>query len=318
MVGPDGYGKSRLIRQFAHVRHSEPDLTGGVWLAAPPTTSVSVVARQVAMALSVTLIDAKTVDEAVERVGYAIADRGPVLVVIDGLREVDPEVSAVVDRWVRLAPQAQFVVSSPARLRSRGEVAYEIGPLDMPDDPLDRHADAIRLLAMRARPLSTSFAIGGGVEVARLLEAVGPKPRAIRLLAGLVDRLERGQLLEALTGESARDLNEVAWETLDEDEQAVLAVCAMHWGSFEAVEPPVAASHIDVHRTLHELDRRGWLRVAPDPAAPDVRRYALDAALRKFVRRRYPRERIEAIRQQRSLHLIRECEAWSGSPVPLP
>lgn len=313
VVGAEGYGKSRLIRQFAHVRRAGGTLTGGVWLAAPSTTSVAVVTRALASALQVPLLHARTVEDAVERVGYAISDLGPCLVVLDGLRTADPQVGEALERWLRLAPEARFVVSAPDRLRARGEVAYRVGPMEQPADPADRHADAVRLLAGRGRALTSTFSVGEGETVSRLLDAVEAKPRSIRLLAGVADRMSLEAVDEALQG--GAELHDVAWDVLDAGEKAVLAVCAMHWGSFEAVEAPPGAPDVDVHGVLDSLDRRGWLRVAPDPAAPDVRRYALAPGLRAFVRRRMGAEELARVRQHRSRGLVRECERWFAASI---
>ncbi len=310
VVGPDGSGKSRLIRQFALLRRADPSVTGGVWLAAPAATSVGAVVRTVAIALGLRLDLARTVEEARQRVGYALADRGPCLVVVDGLRAPDPDVARTVEAWMRLAPEARFVVSAPERLRSRGEVAYAIGDLGLPSGPGDRQADAWRLFASRAHTISTTFAAESSRGAGELVTAVGGSPRAIRLLAGLVDRLTLDELRSALTGPRARPLREVAWSALDGGERAVLAVCALHQGSFEAVEAPASAPRVDVHEVLEQLDQRGWLRVSPNPSAPDVRRYALAPGLRSFVRDHTDRDTLASLRAQRSRHLLGEGEAW--------
>lgn len=364
VLGEEGTGTSRLCRQLAQVRRAEADLAGGVWLATAPAPSVAGVVGCIAEALSVGLADAAVEEDAVRRIGYALATRGRTLVVLDGLTSPEPGVGRAVEAWMRLAPATTFVVASDARLRIRGEVAYALGPLGMPDAGVSaRHADAVRMFASRARAISATFSVGSGDEIAQLVAAVGAYPRTIRLLAGIADRVPVHAQREALgglapptsvpralgltTGAASISLAAVqvlAWDALTPEERSVLAVCAMHRGSFEAIElppglPGVGAQQVlleagdeaaaegegaeeleivppkDIHEVLESLDRRGWLRVAPDPSASGVLRYAVAPDVRRFVRRRYPPEGILKIERERDASLIRECRTWSAAVV---
>ncbi|HHO49841.1 MAG TPA: hypothetical protein ENK18_02970 [Deltaproteobacteria bacterium] len=365
VLGEEGTGTSRLCRQLAQVRRAEADLIGGVWLAIAPVSTVAGVVGCLAEALSVGLADAAVEEEAVRRIGHALATRGRTLVVLDGLTRPDPGVGRAVETWMRLAPATIFVVASDVRLRIRGEVAYALGPLGMPDAGVSaRHADAVRMYASRARAISATFSVGSGDEIARLIASVGAYPRAIRLLAGAVDRVPVSVQREALAGiepptpvpralgistdmasVTLASVQEIAWGALTPEERSVLAVCAMHQGSFEAIELPPGlpgageqqvlleagagdggaedegAEELeitpprDIHQILESLDRRGWLRVAPDPSASGVLRYAVAPDVRRFVRRRYPPEGIVKIVRERDALLIREFRGWSAAVI---
>ncbi|MBX2802453.1 MAG: tetratricopeptide repeat protein [Myxococcales bacterium] len=316
VVGAEGVGKSRLVRQLAHVRRSDATLTGGVWLATPASTSVASVVRRVAEALGVDLADAPQADDAVTQVGHALADRGPTLLALDGLRTHDPAVAAAVEAWTTLAPEATLVVSAARRLAVRGEVAYEVGPLSLVETEGVRYTDAVRMFTRRARGVSATFGVGSGDEVARLIAAVGARPRAIRLLAGVADRVEVAALLATLPSEAdLAAVSTLAWEALTDSERAVLATCAMHQGGFEAIAPPPGFTDDDVHQLLADLDRRGWLRVAPDPSAPDLRRYMVAPELRGFIRRNYPDSGLAEIRAHRDASLLEEGLGWLQSSV---
>lgn len=307
VVGPMGVGKSRLIRHFARARAADGRFGGGVWLCRVDVPTVGALCRATAWALQVPLDGGATATAAVEQLGFAIASRGALLLVIDGM-EPTPEIGAAIDGWLRTAPKLTCVVNASNHLRTRGEVVYEVRPLALPRREGVRHDEAVRIYTTHARGVDEDFTVDDPMIVAEIVERVEGLPLAIRLLAGVVDRLPPDQQVERLRGGllHPENLLDPVLDLLDPDEWRVLVGCSALPGSFDVHALDDAGA--DAPQVVERLERRGLLRAHPDLGAPQVQRYAVEVAVRTLVLARLPEEERQALRERRANALVRACE----------
>lgn len=306
VVGPYGVGKSRLVRHFARARAADGRFAGGVWLCRVDASTVGSLCRATAWALQVPLDGGATATAAVEQLGFAIASRGALLLVIDGM-DPTPEVAAAIDGWLRTAPKLTCVVNTARHLRTRGEVVYEVRPLAVRGRGT-RHDEAVRIYTTHARGVDEDFTVDDPAMVAEIVQRVEGLPLAIRLLAGVVDRLPPDQQLERLRAGQLHpgNLLDPVLDLLDPDEWRVLVACSALPGSFDVRALDDAGA--DSPRLVERLERRGLLRAHPDLGAPQVHRYAVEVAVRRLVLGRLPEEERQALRERRATALVRACE----------
>lgn len=128
--------------------------------------------------------------------------------------------------------------------------AIALGPLALPPENADLievcTADAVRLLLAKGRELAPGFAEGEGEarllgEIARHLEGL---PLALEIAAAMAARKGARALAEALRDAAPAAPSSAAhvplclvrlWPLLDEEEQTVLAQCAVFEASFSLV-----------------------------------------------------------------------------------
>ncbi|MCA9491439.1 MAG: tetratricopeptide repeat protein [Myxococcales bacterium] len=319
IVGPVGVGKSRLCRQFAQTRSGDERFPGGVWFVRPGEPRVEAVVRAVANVLGVPLDEAKTLSEAVHRVGYALSYRGRMLLVLDHLplQGTDADLPTLLDTWMRTARHASFVLHTDIRWGLPGEVAYVVRPLPSPTADTARHADAVRMFATRARMVDGDFSLDDPTIVAEITALVGGLPLSIRMLAGFVDRVPAEQQLELIrVGQlDPDDLLTGILHHLDPAERRVLATCCALPGSFEAGLLGVRDERgepVPSEDVLEMLLRRGLLRRATDPEAPQIVRYAVERDVRNHVLADLPMEELRSLRDLRSRTLVAACERWAS------
>ena len=242
VVGPGGTGKTRVARHFARQGMEAWLAAGGVWfcdLAA--AADVTGVLAAVAGALGVPLERTREDDGAIDQVGFAIAGRGRVLLLLDNAEQVLDPVRRVLRRWMDLASAALFVVTTRERLRLPGEGVLELGPLPEPE--------AVRLFRERARAVRADFVVSPSVAptISRIVRQLDGIPLAVELAAARVSVLAPEQILHRLserfkllrgkgaTGRQAtlRAAIEWSWNLLEPAEQAGLAQISVFRGSFD-------------------------------------------------------------------------------------
>jgi predicted ATPase/class 3 adenylate cyclase/Tfp pilus assembly protein PilF len=237
LLGPGGTGKTRLVLRYARARLG--DWSGGVWFCdLSDARSLDGVFFAVARALDVRL----GADDPALQLGRAIAGRGHCLVVLDNFEQVAEHAAATLGRWLDMAAEAVFAVTSRERLHLAGEEVHQVEPL-----PLEN--DAIELFALRARARRPDFRLDGAsrdsvAEVVRLLDGL---PLAIELAAARVGVLspaqlaarmrDRFRLLAGARGTSARQATlraaiDWSWQLLTPWEQEALAQCSVFEGGF--------------------------------------------------------------------------------------
>ncbi|MCB9695382.1 MAG: protein kinase [Alphaproteobacteria bacterium] len=242
LKGMGGAGKTRLSLEVA--RELGPELPGGSWFVELATATD---AAQVCAAVSAALQVPAGSKDLVHQLGRAIAYRGRALFVLDNVEQVVDALPATLGRWLDLAPEAIFVVSSRVTPRLLGEEVVEIGPLSV--------EAAVDLFVDRSpRPPAE----GERALVARLVEELEYLPLAIELAAVrtrvmTVERIRRhlGDRLRLLSG-GGRDRPdrqrsmaaslEASWELASPAARAALCQLAVFEGGFtlEAAEGVVS------------------------------------------------------------------------------
>ncbi|GMU58638.1 MAG: hypothetical protein AMXMBFR34_04010 [Myxococcaceae bacterium] len=205
LLGPGGTGKTRLSLQFGQQLVSwfqgvgeRGRRRGGVWFCdLTEATDVDSIAGAVARALSVPLVPG----DPVKQLGHAILARGEVLLVLDNFEQIVAHASDTIERWMRAAPQARFVVSSRELLRVPEETVFEVPPLRTPkEQETPRSSEAVELFIERARAVRagwepTQADVTAIAEVVRQLDGL---PLAIELAAARMSVLSPAQLVQRL------------------------------------------------------------------------------------------------------------------------
>jgi predicted ATPase len=285
LLGPGGTGKTRLATRYA--RAWLGDYPGGAWFCElAEARSQEGLLAAVAHALDVPL----TREEPVAQLGRAIEGRGACLVILDNFEQAVEHADATLGRWLELAPEACFVVTSRERLQLRGEDAMEVEPLSV-------DAEAVELFELRARAQGRGFQLGEENEpaVRELVRLLDGLPLAIELAAArtrvlspqaLLGRMaDRFAVLAGARGARQRQATlraaiDWSWELLAPYEQAALAQASVFAGGFtlqgaEAVLDlsayPEAPWVLDVVQALTDKSLlRTW---TPERSAP---RHAID------------------------------------------
>ncbi|MEW6430523.1 MAG: protein kinase [Myxococcota bacterium] len=266
LLGPGGTGKTRLSLQFGQQLVSYFEAAGergrrrgGVWFCdLTEATDVDSICGAVARALSVPLVPG----DPVRQLGHAILARGEVLLVMDNFEQVVGCASETVEKWMRAAPQARFVVSSRELLRVPEETVFEVPPLRTPKEQEVASAsasEAVQLFVERARAVRPNWEpieadVAAIAEVVRQLDGM---PLAIELAAARMSVLSPSQLVQRLPrrfdllvdrrGATERQATlrgaiDWSWRMLTPAEASAMAQLSVFRGGFsaEAVEAVVS------------------------------------------------------------------------------
>ncbi len=317
--GERGVGKSALGRDFARQERETYATGGGCWLVLPTSRSLHGLLRAMSVALDIPLAYAPTLPQAVRRLGAGLASRGAILLVIDPIDPGAEGVREALCTWRQMAPEARLVVHSAAPLKGMGEVIYRVRPLALPTKDEPEKTDAIRLYVLGARRVDPDFELDDLLAVSVVVNEVAGNPLAVRLLAGLCDRLPPSlQAQRLLSGELASGgVLELVWDELDSTERAVLEACAIYPGGFEVggahallYDDPDAPAPDELSEVLERLERRGLLRMAADLGSPEVRRFALDDRVREWAITALEPQRAATLRRRFAHRVLSVCEPW--------
>jgi predicted ATPase len=284
--GPAGMGKTRLALEVA-VAWAAAHPSEGVWLCELASSrDLTAVCGAVSRALEAPVAAGKKNAGMVERIGRILAAQGPSLFVADNLEQVIAEATPALDRWVRMAPEVRFLITSRERTRLPGEVSYELAPLSLPssDDP-EQASEAVELFVDRvlAQRRAAAPAQEGAAAVASLVRKLEGIPLAIELAAARADVLGVSGMLGRLQsrldllaggarGVSARQATlrsaiEWSWDLLDEAERVALARCSVFRGGFSIeAASAVLGDPVRALDWIQSLRDKSLLRAIPGAA----------------------------------------------------
>ncbi len=315
ILGPGGMGKTRLATHFGSTLLNSQQLwRGGVWLCVlTEATTAGDICHVVGQALGVDLTHGGNEGEPAEQIGRALAGRGQVLLILDNMEHLMRHASATLGRWMALAPDTRFLVTSREAMRLPGEWVLDLAPLGLPaDDERSLEAisrsDAVRLFVQRAQAAQGHFALTAEEaplvsEIVRRLDGIA---LAIELAAARTPVMGVAQIRERLSRRfellragrrdaSARQTTlrgaiDWSWNLLEPAERQALAQCSVFRGGFtlEAAEavlalPPDSPDVLDV---IQSLRGKSLLRTAPTGDLAGERRLALYESVREYASER--------------------------------
>jgi serine/threonine protein kinase/predicted ATPase/Tfp pilus assembly protein PilF len=297
LVGAGGMGKTRLAVRYGW--QSVGDWPGGVWFCdLTEARSLDGIASAMAGPLRVELGRG----DPIEKLGHAVAGRGTCLIVLDNFEQIVGLAAKTVGRWVEIAPQARFLVTSRERLGlGDRERTQGVEPLSL--------EQSLELFEARARWLRPGLRlIGPEIESAReIVRLADGMPLAIELAAARMRVMSAAQIatqmrkrFQLLTGgRSARHETiavaiDSSWELLSPWERAAWAKCAVFEGGFtlEAAEGvldlsawPGAPWVVDVMQSLLEKSLlRSWApRMEPGEGSRETR-FGMYVSLHEYAR----------------------------------
>lgn len=334
VVGPPGMGKTRLALRYAETcglpKTMICDLSGA--------KTGSDLASSVARALSKPLLRDDG-DDATRRehTGDALAEAGPLLLILDNFETLAKEATPLVEEWCAIAPEAFVLVTSRIKLGIGGERVLDLPPLELETDAVDLFLERAGAGANRAT-------------VAELVRALDGIPLAIELAAARSRVLGPEKLLARLQAKRAssdvlatlRAAIDSSWDLLSARERSVFKQCSVFQGefTFDAIEEIVVPANdvndarplLDIVAALHDkslirsdVDANANARLsmyasireyaaekeatAPDPhLAERHRRYYLrlaGAAFARYAKRGDAHSRSELAAQKENLLAIK-------------
>lgn len=329
VVGFGGMGKTRLAQQFAWEQREAWAGAGGAWFVdLTQARSVDEVCKAVGRALDVVVpVDASS-DATVTHAGRTLKSLGRALVVLDNFEQVAPFAAQTVGRWLELAPDVRFVVTSRESLRLPEEHVHPLAPLAVGPD-----SDAVRLFLARAeaaglpRPVPAAD-LATIAEICRKLEG---HTLAIQLAAARLPQLSPQELLEKLQARfevlGGRDPSkgrhgtlwnaiDWSWQLLSGAEQLAFAQLSVFRGGFtpESAEAVLELSQVaDAPRpfaALEALHRKSLLTHFASPDAPRELRLTMLESLADFATEKL--EALHAVAAARERHAAHYLELGRG------
>ena len=323
VTGVGGVGKTRVGYAVAQaVRDAFPD--GVVLVSLAPATDPDLVVPTIGRALGLSAVEGL---DPVEAVAEHLRSR-KVLVVADNfehLLDAAPQVA----RLVALCPRLTLLVTSRTTLRVRGELHYQLAPLDLPGEDATSadvvaESAAVSLFADRARAVQPDFVVddANAAAVARICRRLAGIPLAIELAAARAHLMSASAIWERLdkvmAGAGARDLptrqrtmrSAIDWsyQLLAPDEQALFRSLAAFHGGFtlDAVEA-VVPDRLDTLALLEDLV--GHSLVLRDADHPGIVRFQLLEPVAQFAAELLVDEEERAARDAHLAYFLELAEA---------
>jgi serine/threonine protein kinase/predicted ATPase len=327
IFGAGGTGKTRLAKRYGALKVDKFSKNGGgVWFAdLTEASSLEDVSTAIGEALDVPLVGDPN-DDGVSRIGQALEARGRMLLILDNFEHVAQHGAETIGRWLELAPESSFLVTSRELLLVAGEAHHALSPLP--------EAEGIALFENRAKAARTNFTLTGNerpwvAEIVRRLDGI---PLAIELAAARVGVLSLEKLLERLSAtfqvlggggrsvvprhRTMRNAIDWSWNLLDPEEQSALAQASVFAGGFslEAAEETIdlsehAGSVLDV---LQALRNKSLIRADEAPGFPGEMRFNMYGTIREYASEKLDALGLRAPTEARHTKFyLREAERWS-------
>lgn len=341
IFGPAGTGKTRLAEAFGarSVAEFAGAGSGGVWMCElAEARSLEALCSGLGRVLSIPPSPTRSANDAISRLGDAIAARGPILLILDNFEQLVDVGASALAAWVAAAPDLHLVVTSREQLRLDGENRLELGPLSLPDGAkAPESSEAVQLFVDRVKRIDPQFTLdpSNSSDVATLVRRLEGIPLAIELAASRVELLGVGGLLQQLDqrldllSRGARDGAQRhatlrgaigwSWDLLDVAERSVLAQCAVFRGGFgaeAATEVLFAGEEHETLSVLQSLREKSLLRkyAAESDNAPP--RFSLYESVRAFADEKLGdgAERREVEQRHRD-YFLQSTESWADDVV---
>ena len=247
LSGPPGVGKSTVARASARrLLVGNRRMQGGVWwIACDDVFDEARLCQAIASLLSVQ--EAHSADAAWATVGFAIATRGPIRIVLDGCDGFDPSANAALDELADQAAELEILVTRRVATAVGTDGALELEPLTVP-----RRADGLAsspvgvLFARNVARVVPGFVLNAenSAPVLALLRGLRGLPGAICLAAAQVNARDPiasvAQLVATLPAVGAQRLTSLddaaldwAWRQAHEAERQLLAGASLFHGGFD-------------------------------------------------------------------------------------
>ncbi len=291
LVGGPGEGKSRIACAYAlEHAHRYP---GGVWFTdLDGCTGEHALATSLASSLGLSLAH----HDPAQQLGWILAGYDQALIVLDNFERAPKNAALTLGRWMGMAPNAQFLVTSRSALNLNGETAVQIDSLS--------NLAAIELFAERAKEHNPGFELTrhSRASISNIVRRIGACALAIELVAARCGALTPQQISDDLNAKHAlrrpgaranqhAPLGESvqwAWRQLDTATQAALGQCVVFSGGFdlEAAEAVVDLSPWPVSPPVVALlGRLCRLRLVQQVRlSSEHTRYTIAEPIRAFVR----------------------------------
>jgi predicted ATPase/Tfp pilus assembly protein PilF len=299
--GTGGAGKTRLALCYAG-QQDRPSTFCDLSHAATLDSMLT----QVASALE--LETRATSEENVRELGKKIRARGAELFIFDNFEQLTEVGATVIADWLRLAPQARFLVTSREKLSLSSEAGMELSPMPVPkaseSTEAIARAESVELFIDRVQLYRPELTINddNAGKIRDLIERVEGLPLAIELAAARYDALGIDGVMRRISEpmtflvRAPRDAparhatlrNAIAWswDLLDAHEQRALAECAVFCGGFftEAAEAILTAPpNRSVLEVLEALRSKSLLRAETPNEAKHEMRFSMLASIRDFA-----------------------------------
>ena len=332
IIGTGGTGKSRLAVHYGVRELGRWLAFGGVWFCPlVEARSVEDMVAQVARVLDVSLegLDSDLEDAAVLRIGWALAGRGQVLLILDNFEQLDASASKVLGLWLDLASELSLIVTSREALRIPRERLLRLEPLD--------EEDAVQLFEDRGRSVRPDLALNEAeLSVVRQIVArVDRIPLAVELAAARVAILPPQKILERLSqrfrllrgrAEGRGTLEGTiawSWDLLKPYEQEAMWQCTAFRGGFrlEAAEEVLDLSRHEgdpwVLDVLEALREKSLLTFGRQIDRTDEARFVILESIREYAASKAPPggswEAVLARHAQSTLaHAEEKAQLWEG------
>jgi len=341
LVGPAGVGKTRLALRAAARELPRCGHDGGVWLVeCLGAEDGAGLIRLVGLMLGLLPDVSATPDQERVRIAAVLCERGPSLVVVDGIDGVPDAVSAL-SALAALVPGIHFLVTTREAIPPSEQVlTFTVPPLSLKRErrPLDV-SEAAQLFIERSNEARGSLARAADAAERNAIDAIVKHleglPQAIELAAArcrvltpaeLLERLPRHAAGPATSGRRSALAGVVAWslDLLQSWERATLAQAVIFHGGFtldaarEVIDLKEIPEAPSVEAAIESLVEKALLKlivVADDELAP---RYTHPVAVRELIVQVKPQRRASEPLRATTLELLPGARSGEGAVAEVP